>query len=135
MRAIILPIRNEYIQRIFSGEKKYEFRKCLCSQPIDTIFLYETAPTMKIVGCVSVVRKLRDKKEVMWEKCFPYAGICKEDFEHYFRKNEYACAYELSSPHCFDIPINKEDLGIKHSIQSFAYIDSTTLLEKTAIVK
>ena len=37
MSKILMSIKPEYVDKIFSGEKKYEYRKRLCKKKIDTI--------------------------------------------------------------------------------------------------
>ena len=67
MNTIILAINPEYVQRIFTGEKKYEFRKIICKKAVDKILIYETAPTSKIVGEVTVKSILKESPLNLWQ--------------------------------------------------------------------
>lgn len=54
---VLLSIKPEWAQKIYSGEKTVEFRKNfplkynLCE---DYIFLYETKPICRVTGCIKV---------------------------------------------------------------------------------
>ena len=50
MSIILMSIKPEYVDKIFSGEKKYEYRKRLCKEKIDTIIVYSSSPIQKVVG-------------------------------------------------------------------------------------
>lgn len=45
MKTAIISIKPEYVKKIFSGEKKWEFRKKRIWA--DKFLIYETAPTKK----------------------------------------------------------------------------------------
>ena len=47
MSRMLLSIKPEYVNKIISGKKKYEFRKFHCREGIDTIVIYATAPMKK----------------------------------------------------------------------------------------
>ena len=47
---VILSIKPEFVEKIFSGEKQYEYRKILFKQKVDTIYIYASRPVSKIVG-------------------------------------------------------------------------------------
>ena len=66
-RNIVLPIKPSYADKIISGEKKYEYRKRLCKDSIDKIYIYATSPVKRIIGEVKVLQKLNQKKEILWE--------------------------------------------------------------------
>ena len=40
MPSILLSIKPEYVEKILSGEKRYEFRRKLCKDEIDKIYVY-----------------------------------------------------------------------------------------------
>ncbi len=47
---ILLPIQPKYVKQIFDGTKKYEYRTRIPKKQIKSIIVYETYPTMKVVG-------------------------------------------------------------------------------------
>ena len=67
-KNIILPIKPLFVEKVLSGEKKYEYRKKLCQKEIDKIYLYSTSPVKMIVGEAEVVDKMRMDKDLLWAK-------------------------------------------------------------------
>ena len=122
MCKVLLSINPEYVDMIFSGIKKYEFRKCLCRRPIDRIVIYCTAPVMKVVGEATVVDVLVDDPKHMWRTVKRGAGISKEFFDAYYENRKNAVAYRLGEVYRFEKPLDLDVYGIKHAPQSFAYV-------------
>ena len=124
MKTLLLSIKPEYVDRILLGTKKYEYRKRLARDDIDTILIYSTAPTMKVVASVQVVGRLSASPTALWEKTKAHAGISREKFRDYFRGCQTAYAYELGDVSVFSEARNLIDYGIVAAPQSFVYIDS-----------
>ena len=122
-KNIILPIAPKYIEKILSGEKKYEYRKKLCKNDIDKIYLYSTAPIKGIVGEVKVLGKIEKSKGELWNTTSQYSGIDKQFYEEYFLNNSNACAYRLGEVTKYVSKIPLENVGIHYIIQSFAYVN------------
>ena len=85
-KNIILPIAPQYIEKILSGEKKYEYRKRLCKNNISRMYLYATAPVKGIVGEAEVIGKLEKNPKDLWNLTFQDSGIKVELFYKYFEK-------------------------------------------------
>ncbi len=47
---VIFSIKPKYVERILSGEKKYEFRKRIWKKQVDRVFIYASSPVKKIVA-------------------------------------------------------------------------------------
>lgn len=133
MLNAIFSIKPQYVKRIFSGEKKFEFRTVVCKKTIKKIIIYETSPASKIVGEVSVVDIIKDTPAKLWEKTKNYSGIEYKDFMSYFRNRKYAYAYVLDNPVIYNKQINLSELNIKYAPQSFAYI-SDDVIPKSIVV-
>ena len=43
---VILSIKPEFVEKIFSGEKQYEYRKILFKQKVDTVYIYACRRTL-----------------------------------------------------------------------------------------
>lgn len=84
MPSILLSIKPEYVEKILSGEKRYEFRRKLCKDEIDKIYVYATRPIQKVVAEVEVTGKLEGDKEKIWEQTKVFAGTDKCGYEKYF---------------------------------------------------
>lgn len=122
MLNALFSIKPKYAERIFSGEKRFEFRTTACKKQIDKIIIYETSPTSKIVGEVSVLEILKDDPQKIWEKTKEYAGIEYDAFLDYFSKREIAYAYVLENPLKYENPKSLKELNISAPPQSFIYI-------------
>ena len=84
---ILLPIKGEYVERILSGEKKYEYRHTLAKENIESILLYATAPQSMVVGEVDVIGKITKLPTALWEETKKHAGISRKKYREYFKGN------------------------------------------------
>lgn len=125
MKALF-SIKPEYVNRILSGEKKYEFRRRIFKrQDIDKIVIYSTLPEGAIVAEASIISILQANPDTIWEQTHEYGGISKSDFMHYFEGSTCAYAIKLGMINRFSTPVQLADYSrkINHPPQSFAYID------------
>ncbi len=122
MSKLLLSINPEYVEKIFSGAKKYEFRKTLCKRPIDGIVFYCTYPVMKVVGEASIIKVIVDEPDKVWKTVKNAAGINKQLFDKYYQGREKAVAYQLGYIDQFIPPRELNEFGIYHAPQSFVYI-------------
>lgn len=122
MGTILLSIKPDYVEKIFDGSKRYEYRRLACKEPINKIIIYETSPTKKVVGEAIVEETLLASPTVLWEQTKKEAGISRKFFREYFRGKKNACAYKLGEVKKYDTPQNLSDLGILQAPQSFVYI-------------
>lgn len=123
-RSLVLPIKPTYVEKIFSGEKKYEFRKKICLKNIDKIYLYATSPIKKIVGEADVLEKSFMNKKNLWKDTQKWAGITEDFYEQYFQKQACAGAYKLGKTTRYENPLEIKALGINFVPQSYVYIDT-----------
>lgn len=122
MLNALFSIKPQYVERIFSGEKKYEFRTTVCKKIINKIIIYETSPISKIVGEVSVKKIIKDTPENIWKKTHSHAGIECAAFFKYFRNHDFAYAYELEQPIRYKEHLVLSELNISHAPQSYIYL-------------
>lgn len=122
MKQILLAIKPEYVDKIMSGEKRFEFRRKACAQPISSIIIYETAPIKRIVGEVAVIKVLKEPPQLLWPVVMNYAGINKSSFDQYFQGAKIAVAYELGKITRYEQPKNLTDLGFSVAPQSYFYV-------------
>jgi len=122
MNKILISIKKEFVDRIISGEKKYEFRTRVAKNDINKLIIYCTLPTKRVVAEAEIVEIIELPKEEMWNQTMDYAGISKEGFMKYFSKNEKAYAYKLGKITVYEHEKELNYYGIKHAPQSFVYI-------------
>lgn len=122
MLNAIFAIKPKYVEKIFSGEKRFEFRSTVCKQQINKMIIYETSPISKIVGEVSVSKILKDTPENIWLRTKDYAGIDYDSFMNYFKERKFAFAYVLENPTRYETPKFLSEYNIKSVPQSFVYL-------------
>ena len=122
MSKILMSIKPEYVDKIFSGEKKYEYRKRLCKEKIDTIIVYSSSPIQKVVGELKIKQVLYDKKNVIWNKTNKYGGITKIKYDNYYENCGYVVAYEIEKAILYDKQKDLKDFNVRTAPQSYVYI-------------
>lgn len=122
---VLLSIKPEYAERIFSGEKKYEYRKNLFKrEDIKIIVVYVTKPVGKVIGEFEIDDILSGKPNSIWEQTKLYAGIDKISYIQYFAERETGFAIGIKKARVYNEPLKLSDLNpkIKYAPQSFMYI-------------
>lgn len=122
---ILLSIKPKYAQKIFNGEKRYEYRKRLFKRnDIDSIIVYVTKPVGKVVGEFEIDEILEDNPMAIWEKTKQYSGISEKDYLKYFQDNEKGFAISIKNTTIYKRPLELTELSstIKSAPQSFMYI-------------
>lgn len=129
----LLSIKPEFVEKIFSGEKLYEYRKVLFKKNVRKIVVYCTKPVGMIVGEFDVDYILEDSPELIWDKTKDHSGITKEFYDEYFIGKNKAFAINISRKTLYPKPINPLDaFGTFTAPQSFMYLDELryALLDK-----
>lgn len=122
---ILLSIKPEYAQKIFDGEKKYEYRKRLFKRTdIKMVVVYVTKPVGKVIGEFEIGEILEDNPTYIWEQTKKYSGIDKKDYVEYFVGKEKGFAISIKSTTIYPKPLDLKELNpkIKAAPQSFMYI-------------
>jgi predicted transcriptional regulator len=123
MTKILIAIKEEYAEKIFDGDKKYEYRRIPCKQDIDTMLIYVSSPVMKIMGEAKIECKIDMNPQKLWKLTKKDAGISLTAYLDYFSGCEIAHAYKIGKVKQFKTPKNLNDYGIERAPQSFVYID------------
>ncbi|TLU75377.1 ASCH domain-containing protein [Mannheimia varigena] len=102
---ILLSIKPEFVEKIISGEKKFEFRKTLPKRvDVTTVVVYSTMPVGKVVGEFKVKDTHSYEPESLWEKTKDFSGITKHFFDEYFSTKSLAHAFEIDSFELYQEP-------------------------------
>lgn len=121
----LLSIKPEFVEKIFSGEKLFEYRKAIFKRPeVKSVVIYSTMPEGKIVGEFKVGHILARHPDEVWEKTKQASGINKKFFDEYFSNRKVAYAIEITELKKYDKPIDpyKNNSSFK-APQSFKYLD------------
>ena len=122
---VILSIRPIFCKMIFSGQKKYEYRKRVFMHiDIDKVYIYATKPICRIVGYFTIDEVIEDKKSYMWEKTHKDGGISKEFFDAYFKNCDMAHAIKIGEVVKLDNPIDPKKVIMNFTApQNYRYVD------------
>ena len=122
METILLSINPEFVEKIFDGTKKYEFRKRLADKSVNRILIYATIPIKQVVGEIRVLDTLSASPTALWEITKKKAGISRKRFREYFKGCKIAYAYCLGDVVKYEFPKSLDDFGISIPPQSFIYL-------------
>jgi predicted transcriptional regulator len=125
-KVVLLSIRPEFVDKIFSGIKRYEFRRVLFkANPVRKIVIYASSPIQKVVGEFEVGGILSMDTEHLWEKTHEFSGIDKDHFDEYFVGKSVGHAIKIKKVKRYRQPRDlKEMCNVERPPQSFAYVNT-----------
>lgn len=123
MRALLLSINPQYVEKILAGTKRYEYRKRVAKYKSNTILVYSTSPIMKVVAKVEIVDTICAPPLELWERTKFDAGISLQKYCEYYKGCKTACAYQLGKVEIFELPKTLSEFNILLAPQSFTYVE------------
>lgn len=121
---VLLSIKPEYVEKIFSGDKRYEFRKAVFkNKDVDKVVIYATKPVGKVVGEFDVGEIIKGSPDAIWDRTKTYSGITEEFFRCYFYGRDCAFAISVNNPSRYEKPFDLNHL-LSNGVapQSFCYL-------------
>jgi predicted transcriptional regulator len=120
---VLLSIKPEHVKKIFSGQKKYEFRRSVFKNKKTThVVVYASSPVRKVVGEFEIVNILHDDVNALWERTHFLAGISEEEFFNYFSDRDKGYAIQIGKTQRYLHPLSVEGKYGLNPPQSFAYL-------------
>ncbi|WP_338960432.1 hypothetical protein KSU11_01385 [Fusobacterium nucleatum] len=120
---ILLSINPEYVKKIFSGDKEYEYRRNIFkNKEVQSIIIYCTYPIKKIVGEFFIEKIIKDSPDKLWKLSPTKTGITKEKFDKYFSGKEEGYAIKIGKVVEYSEMKDLKDFNIEKAPQSFQYI-------------
>jgi predicted transcriptional regulator len=118
---VLLSVKPKYVEKIMSGDKRYEFRKTIWKKKINEVYIYSTTPEKKIVASFTYDKVIKEDPQTLWEFYHEESGLTQGEFFDYFRgiKKGYAIPIKELKP--FDPPLELSLNNIRPP-QSFRYI-------------
>lgn len=121
-KTILLSIHPCFVEKIFSGEKMFEYRKNIPTD-ISHIIIYATVPVKNIVALVEVDSVLKGSPQEIWEKTKRNSGITEDYFMSYFNRKRDAYAIRIKDVHRLQEPKSINILNdIEVAPQSYRYV-------------
>jgi len=95
---VLLSIKPQFADKIFSGEKKFEFRRTIFkNKDIKKILVYASAPVQKVIGEFEIDEIVCQDIQTLWSMTGEHAGISEEYFNAYFTGKEQGFAIKIKN--------------------------------------
>lgn len=121
---VLLSIKPEYAEKIFNGDKKYEYRRVIFKRTdIEKVIVYASAPISGIIGEFEIEKIINEDIQKLWTETRKESGISEEYFYKYFEGKNSGYAIEIKSPLRYQRMLDiKSKYGVKPP-QSFVYVN------------
>ena len=120
---VLLSIKPEFVEKIFAGTKKYEFRKSLFRRSdVKNVVIYASSPVKRVVGEFEIDDILSDDVDSLWERTKKHSGITKTFYKSYFQNKKTANAIQIGHLIKYEVTKSLSDYNIHQAPQSFCYI-------------
>ncbi len=110
----LLSIKPQFAEKIFSGEKQYEYRKTIFKKKVEKVMVYSTMPIGKIVGEFFIDDILAGNPDDIWDQTNQSGGVNKHFYEQYFRGKEKGYAIKIGKLKLYDEPVDPEQSTFDH---------------------
>ena len=121
---VLLSIKPEFVEKIFNGTKKYEFRKSIFkNKNIDTVVVYASSPWQYVIGEFKIETILNDNVDRIWEQTREYSGISEEFYRLYFSRKTQAHAIKIGKVTKFKKHKRLSDYHVNFPPQSYMYVN------------
>lgn len=129
MKAL-LSIKPEYVDKIISGDKRFEYRKRIFKKDVKSVVVYSTQPVGKIMGEFTIEEILADEPSELWNQTSEFSGISKDLFMDYFNNKHLGFALKIKEFIAYKQPLDPYDIFENFvAPQSYMYIDDDFLLK------
>jgi len=122
---VLLSVKPQFAEAILAGQKIFEFRRALFRRAdVETVVLYASSPTCKVVGEFKIEQVLSLSLDALWKSTQEGGAIDREYFDNYFQGRSAGFALKVKRARRYRSPLClRKDLGISHPPQSFCYLD------------
>jgi predicted transcriptional regulator len=120
---VLLSIKPEFADKIFTGEKRFEFRRVIFkNREVKRVFVYASAPISMVIGEFEIEDILAGELGELWEQTKKHAGITENYFLDYFEGRESGYAIKVKKTNRYSTPHHIEERFGVTPPQSFVYV-------------
>lgn len=121
---ILLSIKPKFANAIFSGEKKFEFRRVIFKdKTVKKVYVYASKPIGLVIGEFDVEEVITEAPNSLWSITKSASGISKKCFDDYFKGKSIAYAIKVSAVREYSKPTTLMELfNMNRPPQSFMYV-------------
>lgn len=120
---MLMSIKPEFADLIFTGEKGYEYRKVLFKNPAaTTVIVYASSPVQKVIGEFEVEALISLSPAKLWTLTKNRSGISKQYFTSYFGSRKLGHAIKIGKHVRYKTPKDLTKDFKKIPPQSFCYL-------------
>jgi predicted transcriptional regulator len=121
---ILLSIKPGFANKIFSGEKKYEYRRTMFKDKnVKFVVVYASSPVKKVIGEFEIEGIISDEPNKVWKQTHKESGISKIYFDQYTGNKETVHAIKIGKTTKYKKQLSlSEDFDISFAPQSFVYL-------------
>ena len=121
---VLLSIKPGFASAIFSGEKKFEFRRAIFKDKnVKKVYVYASKPIGLVIGEFEIEEVITEEPNSLWNITKGASGISKKYFDEYFEGKQIAHAIKVSGAQEYAKPATLMELfNINRPPQSFMYV-------------
>ncbi len=124
---LLISIKPQFVSKLLDGSKSLELRR-VKPRVIngDIVLIYETSPTMALVGYGIVESVISDAPNKLWNNVGNRSGVTRSESNKYYLGAEIGYAINFSQVNCLATPVNLPSLRKRiegfHPPQSYRYL-------------
>jgi predicted transcriptional regulator len=120
---VLLSIKPEFAEKIFNGEKIYEFRRTIFkNKDVRKVVVYASSPVQKVIGEFEIDSILTLDVVELWKQTKTHSGISENFFFSYFLNKQMGHAIKVKKAKKYKTPLCIRKDFQATPPQSFIYI-------------
>lgn len=123
MTRILLSIKPKFVEKIFDGTKRFEFRRVIFkNKDVNKVVIYSSSPVQKVVGEFEISEIINENIENLWDRTGELSGISEAYYYEYFNDKKEGYALGIKNVVKYKVPLDLKETFDVHAPQSFVYI-------------
>lgn len=134
----LLSIKPEFVEKIFTGNKWFEYRKVIFKKNVKKIVVYSTMPVGMIVGEFSIEEVIEGSPKKIWDLTKKYSGVDKTFYNKYFEGRSKGFAIKIKKTTRYETPVDPRIIFNSFAApQSFCYLSkkSSRMINKYQLAR